>query len=234
MRAHLALLALAACQAASSAPLPSPRPTPPPADFEHDMMVRYHMHGSLDLLRAIDRLLLHNHLDEARALARSIAEAPAAPDLGAWATQAQAVRERAAALASAPSIDEACRREARLGEACATCHVATHVQPEFHTPPALPPDLDTIPARMARHRWAADRLWEGLVGGDDAPWQAGLEVLAAAPLRWPELGERKGLARLLQRLAEQARQRGATAGPAERATTYGEMAVTCAACHAAK
>jgi hypothetical protein len=87
---------------------------------------------------------------------------------------------------------------------------------------------------MARHRWAADRLWEGLVGGDDAPWQAGLEVLAAAPLRWPELGERKGLARLLQRLAEQARQRGATAGPAERATTYGEMAVTCAACHAAK
>jgi len=87
---------------------------------------------------------------------------------------------------------------------------------------------------MARHRWAADRLWEGLVGGDDEPWRAGLAVLAATPIRWPELGERKGLARSLQQLAEQAQKRQATDSIADRAQLYGEMLVTCTACHTAK
>ncbi|HEU4726389.1 MAG TPA: hypothetical protein VFT22_00805 [Kofleriaceae bacterium] len=198
------------------------------------MMLRYHMHSSLDLVRAIERLLIRGSLEEARTLASAIAEAPAEPDLGAWAIQATTVRDRAAAVAAAPGLDEALRREVRLAEACADCHVETRVQPEFRTTPALPPDRDTVPARMARHRWAADRLWEGVIGADDVPWRAGLAVLAAAPLRWPELGERKGFARSLQQLADQARQRQATDSIAERARLYGEMLVVCAACHTSK
>jgi len=209
-------------------------PVPPSKQFEHDMMIRYHMHGSLDLLRAIERLLIRGKLDEARDLARAIAEAPAEAELGPWAAEATIVRARASAVAAAPGLDEACRREARLAEACADCHVETHIQPELRSPPPLPPDRDTIAARMARHRWAADRLWEGLVGGDDEPWHAGLAVLAAAPIHWPELGERKALARSLQQLADQARQRSATDSIADRARLYGEMLVTCTACHMAK
>jgi mono/diheme cytochrome c family protein len=87
---------------------------------------------------------------------------------------------------------------------------------------------------MARHRWAADRLWEGVVGADDGPWHAGLAVLAAAPLRWPELGDRKELALSLQRLAADARQRSATDTVADRARGYGEMLVICTTCHTAK
>jgi len=94
-------------------------PIPPSKQFEHDMMVRFHMHGSLDLLRAIERLLIRGKLDESRTFARMIAEAPFEPDLGPWAAQAAIVRERASAVASAPGLDEACRREARLAEACA-------------------------------------------------------------------------------------------------------------------
>lgn len=222
--------------------LPDPRapiddrqpPVPPSKQFEHDMMVRYHMHGSLDLLRAIERLLIRGKLEETRELARAVAEAPVEPDLGAWAAQTQAVRDRAAAVASAPGVDEAVRREARLAEACADCHLETRVQPEFRSPPQLPPDRDTLAARMARHRWAADRLWEGVVGADDGPWHAGLAVLAATPLRWPELGERKDLARSLQQLADQARRRSATDSVADRARSYGEMLVICTACHTAK
>jgi len=198
------------------------------------MMVRYHMHGNLDVLRSIERLLLRGRLDEARQLARGIAEAPLESDLGSWATQAATVRERAAAVAAAPALDEACRREARLAEACASCHVDSRVQPEFRTSPPVPPDKDTLAARMARHRWAADRLWEGLVGADDAPWHAGLAVLAATPLRWPELGERRSFARLLQQLADQARQRSTTDSLADRAASYGELLVICAACHTTK
>ena len=197
------------------------------------MMVRYHMHGNLDVLRAIERLLIRGKLEDARELARAVAEAPADPDLGVWAARASTVRDRAAAVASAPGLDEAVRREARLAEACADCHLETRVQPDLRAPP-IPPDRDTLPARMARHRWAADRLWEGVVAADDVPWNAGLEVLSATPLRWPELGERLSLARSLQRLADQARQRSATDSNAERARSYGEMLVVCTTCHTAK
>lgn len=206
---------------------------PPEERFEHDMMVRYHMHGNLDLLRAIERLIIQGKLDEARGLARGMAEAPTLPGLGSWAPRATAVRERAAALAAAPGSDEACRRAARLAEACAKCHIEAGVQPQFRSPPPLPPDRDTPAARMARHRWAADRLWEGLVGADPEPWQAGLAVLAQPPIRWPELGERKGLAKMLQQQADQARQRATTDTIEDRARFYGEMLVTCTACHTA-
>jgi hypothetical protein len=208
-------------------------PMPPSKRFERDLMMRYHMHGSLDLLRAIERLLIRGKLEEARGLARAIAEAPLEPELGPWSAAAATVLERAAAVVSAPGIDEAIRREVRLAEACADCHLEARVQPEFRAPPALPPDRDTLAARMARHRWAADRLWEGVVGADDDPWHAGLAVLAATPIRWPELGERKNLARSLQQLADQARQRSTTDTVAERARSYGEMLVICTACHTA-
>ncbi|HEX7840301.1 MAG TPA: hypothetical protein VF469_22640 [Kofleriaceae bacterium] len=265
MRTLLAALVLAACQPASlqTTAVPTPRtlpaaepgapdrsissassarspgepepPMPPSRRFEHDVMVRYHMHGNLDLVRAIERLLIRGKLNETREMARLIAEAPAGNDLdlGAWATEAAEVRQRAQALAAAPGIDEACRREAQLAEACAGCHVETKIQPEFRHPPALPPDLDTIEARMARHRWAADRLWEGLIGADDEPWHAGLAVFAQAPIHWKAFDERKLLARRLQQLANEARQRSTTDSLGDRARIYGEMLVTCAACHTA-
>lgn len=205
---------------------------PPPARFEHEMMVRFHMHENLDLLRAIEKLLIRGKLDEATSLARAIAEAPDEPGLGSWAPQAARVRDLAAELARAPSIEEGCRREARLAVACAGCHVDTGVEPELSAPPALPPDLPTTEARMARHRWATDRLWEAVVGGGDEPWLKGLEVLAATPLPALRFMEnRTGLAQHLQRLAGQARKRKSTDSLAERGRLYGEILSVCAACH---
>jgi hypothetical protein len=91
----------------------------------------------------------------------------------------------------------------------------------------------TIEARMARHRWAADRMWEGIVGGSDEPWQAGLDVVAAAPLDGSELGPaRAPFGRKLQQLAQQARGRRSGEAPPDRATAYGEILSTCAGCHA--
>lgn len=83
---------------------------------------------------------------------------------------------------------------------------------------------------MARHAWAADRLWEAVVGSDGVRWTAGLAVLAEAPL--PSDGSRP--AEDLQAYARhQLDLRGAT--PIEdRASAYGEMLVLCARCHAAR
>jgi len=209
-------------------------PEPPAKRFEHDMMVRFHMHENFDLLRAIEKLLLRGKREEATALARAISEAPDEPGLGELEVHAIRVRDLAGALGRAQSIDEACAREARLAVACAGCHAATGVVPALSTVPTLPPDKPTIEARMARHVWATDRLWEAAVGGGDEPWAKGLEVLAAAPLPFrPGMDDRAGLAKQLQRLASTALKRRTTEDLAARGRAYGEILTVCATCHMA-
>ncbi len=209
-------------------------PEPPAPRFEHDMMVRFHMHENFDLLRAIEKLLLRGKREEATALARAIAEAPDEPSLGELEVHAIRVRDLAASLGRAPSIDEACAREARLAVACAGCHTATGIVPAMSSVPTLPPDKPTIEARMARHVWATDRLWEAAVGGGDEPWVKGLEVLAAAPLPFrASMEDRAGLAKQLQRLASGALKRKTTDTLNERGRAYGEILTVCATCHMA-
>jgi mono/diheme cytochrome c family protein len=188
------------------------------------------MHENFDLVRAIERLLLRGKLDEARNLARSIALAPDEPGMAPWAAQTLRVRDRAASLAKAKTLDEGFVAESNLAVECAGCHLATGVTPAFASPPAPPPDQATIPARMARHRWAADRLWEGMVGPADDSWRAGLEILAQPPLAATEMSEVRGrFARQLQRVADSARK--STGTDKERAATYAQMLTQCAACH---
>lgn len=224
----IASLLLASCDVGKSTGM-----SPPAERFEHDMMVRFHMHENFDLLRAIEKLIVHGKLEEAKWFARAIAVAPDEPGLSAFAVQAKKVRDLAQALAEAPSTDEACRREARLAVACAECHAATGVVPALTHTPALPADQPTLEARMARHRWAADRLWEATVGGGDAPWVKGLDVLAQTPLPFRKsLDGREGLARRLQQLADQGRKQKPVDTLAERGRVYGEILVVCASCHA--
>lgn len=209
-------------------------PEPPAARFEHDMMVRFHMHENFDLLRAIQKLLLRGKREEAVALAAAIAEAPDEPGLGELTVHATRVRELAAALARAPTVDEACAREARLAVACNGCHVATGVVPVLSSLPALPPDKPTVEARMARHVWATDRLWEAAVGGGDEPWVKGLEILSAAPIPFrASMDDRVALAKQLQRLATTALKRKTTDTWNDRARVYGEILSVCATCHTA-
>lgn len=227
--------AIAGCRAAADADPPKPKraqESPPTQRFERDMMMRFHMHSSFDTVRGIERLLIRGKLDDARYFASSLASEADIPGLSPWAKQVALVRERAAAVAAAVGIDDACRREAKLAEACASCHADAGAAPEFQPPPSVPADQPTIAARMARHQWAADRIWEGMVGDADDAWRAGLDVLAATPLAWPELGsDRAALARHLQQLAEEARH-PAKADRDERTRLYGEILVACAACHA--
>lgn len=214
------------------APKAPPQELPPSERFERDVMLRLHMHDNFDLLRAIERLLIRGKLEEAARFATAISEVPDSPAHGSYAAQAVLVRDRAAAVARATTVDAACKLEAKLAAACGGCHVETGVAPEFRAYPAVPPDVATIEGRMARHRWAADRLWEGVVGGADEPWKAGLDVLAATPFDWGERqNERRALGRDLQRLADTARKRKASDTLDTRATSYGDMLATCAACH---
>lgn len=231
MQAHalIAVALLASCDAARSEPAKSSSER-----AEDAMMLRFHMRQNLTSLRAIERLVIRGRLAEAKAMARALATAPDEPGMAPWRTHTARVRELARALAASPTTDEACRREARLAVACASCHQATAL-PDLEEMPPVPADRPTVEARMARHVWATDRLWEAAIGGGDDPWRAGLDVLAQTPLPYhTSQDDRAGLARKLQQLAVNARLEMKTDTLAQRGTRYGELLIVCASCHAAK
>lgn len=197
--------------------------------FDRPAMVRFHMQRHFDDLRAIERRLIDGQLDEARALAHLLARPAPDPGIAAWAPEVRQMTDAALALAAAPSLDEACRREPRVSAACAGCHLRTGAAPVFPPPPPLPLDRPTRDARMARHLWATDRLWEALVGGSEPAWRSGLAVLATTPLPSTER-DPSHLARRLQDLARD--ELSPATATADRAAAYGELLVTCTGCHA--
>jgi cytochrome c553 len=231
VRLQLLVLLFAACQS-SMAETPRPDPVKPPKkddQFERAMMLRFHMYQNFDLLRAIERLLVKGKLEEAKSFANSIAQAPEIPAHGSWTSHVIEVRDRAAVLGRATTLTDAVHKVARLGAACGNCHGDVGVSPQFRNPPRLSPDQSTIEARMVRHRWAADRIWEGIVGNEDSAWNEGLTAFATTPIDDPS--DRVGLGRRLQRLADQARRPG-PGRMTDRATTYGEILELCVSCHA--
>jgi cytochrome c553 len=183
-------------------------------------VTRYHMVRHFGDLLDITHLLLAGKLDDARTRAFLLTRPPGD----------QAVEAAAAALGRAASISDACRLTAKVAEACASCHVQI---PRVWRAPAVPeepPPEPNLEVRMQRHQWAADRLWEGVVLGDDRRWRQGLEVLAMRPVPMPKDDR---LAYRLQAMAVdslgQLEQRSDTY--VTRAHAYGEMLVTCTACH---
>jgi cytochrome c553 len=196
----------------------------------NEIAVRFHMYRNYEVARAIERQLVRGNLDATRALATSLANTAAPAGFDVWERQAAVVRERARALAGAPAIDEAARRAAALFGACASCHRATGDLHLFDAMPPAPTDDKSITRRMARHRWAADRLWEGMVSNADAPWLAGLSILAEKPYVFsPRDLDQIELAAQLQQLAVNARERSPSV--VDRVQDYGELLATCVACH---
>ncbi len=229
MRIPLILAALAACSTASGDDQP-----PQPVRLDKPASVRFHMRRHFDDLRTVEQMLVHGQLDDAKARAFLLTKPVSDPGIAPWAADVDRVTNAARSLVAAPGIDEALRREARLAGACASCHARTREQPIFAAPPATPRDQANAASAMARHQWAVDRLWEGMVSGSYRPWRDGLDVIAGTPLPFSPATEGPALGERLQELARRALvlQRDGTETLDERARLYGEMLVTCSACHA--
>jgi cytochrome c553 len=217
-RAGLAFLAvLAACDRTASG-----NDDPPDTG-----RVKHHMREHFSDLRTIERLLVAGHLEEAKALAFMLTRpTPSLPTTA----ESRAVALAAGQLVQARTIEQAVHAEVRVAAACARCHQRMQRAPVFRTPSHAPPDLPTIEAQMARHQWATDRLWEGLIAASDEHWRAGLYVLATSPLPQTPTPSPE-LARELQTLASQAL---AKPSPTldERADIYAKLLLRCAGCHA--
>ena len=136
-------------------------------------------------------------------------------------------------LASAPTIEGAAAGVGELVVSCGSCHGDVGILP----PPASdPPNGDAWESAMARHSWAADEMWTGLVWKSDARFRHAVEVWNATPLAQPHTADEKRFTpevlALEDRVHDLAEQAAAKMEPSRRAKLYGEMLATCSACHA--
>lgn len=213
---------------------PAHQPASPPA-FKDPVAARYHMRRHFHDLRIIEQLLLAGKLYQGTVLAQLLArevDDHGDPGLAHLRSFGQRVRAAALDLSKATAMDEALRREPRVAAACASCHVEAQGAPLFGAIPLVPRDDGSARARMARHVWAVDRLWEGMIGPADERWTQGLAVLSDTPVPFSRLTDAPALGERLQQLARTQLAARAATSIDERATAYGEMLVTCSACHA--
>lgn len=134
---------------------------------------------------------------------------------------ADAVRGAAALGSGADDLMGVSGSTATMAAACGECHHKAETGPLF---PAenLPPG-DDLATHMDRHRWAVDRMWEGLVSPDEHRWRSG----AFAFLEDPVVAEIPSMAKV----HELGKEGLNTSTPADRARLFGQILGTCATCH---
>lgn len=210
------LLSLAAASCATS---------PPPVQMD--------MKEHFSRARGVHTAVAHGDLALARESGRLLAEPQEARGLPAGSElHVAAMRTAARSVAIAPTLAEAASGTAGIAEACASCHRTYGAGPavEIVFQPAAG---EALGAHMARHRWALDRLWEGIAGPSDASWAAGLRILAERPLDLGQLADRGGSAAIAlgRRLHELGSAGDPGASTRERALLLTEILQTCVECH---
>ena len=143
-------------------------------------------------------------------------------------------RMRASALRVKNSSDVAsvAAAVADVGTSCGWCH-QKHGGPRSE--PVDPPmDDGTLAARMKRHAWASERLWEGLFVPSSRAWQVGAVTLREEP--FPEEMLEKGGVYAKSAASDFSKVVARAAGastPSARAEVYANLLGTCATCHLA-
>ena len=182
--------------------------------------------------------IIDGNLERAAALGQALAASPrigGLPENGApfeVAFFAQATR-----IGEATDLVEAGRAVGRTAQACGDCHAALSGGPAREGGEA-PADGGALSHEMARHSWAAERMWTGLLLDDAALLAEGMAALEAAPLVPTGLPSASNLPTELAALevtvhdkaaaAVRAAESGGDAGGA-----FGEMLAACATCHLA-
>jgi cytochrome c556 len=194
--------------------------------------MRGHFARAADLYDAVAA----GDLSSARAQAEAISQEETGAGL---AGRAKAYIEQmntfAGLAARAPDVATASTAVAQVGATCGSCHAAMKQGPHYAVVEGPPPAATAVETRMLRHRWAADRLWEGLIGPSDTAWAAGASALIDAPLYTDALTREVEQYEPVTALAWTVHDIGARArmdqDHAARTQLFGQLLGTCARCH---
>lgn len=196
-----------------------------------------HMHEHVDSVDDIRSAVIAGNLNAVRDPARWLATHEVVAGLpGEWEQFVTAMRSHATRIAGAQSLVAAANATGNLALTCAACHRANNVQMEFARVETPPDELDDIGTHMQRHRWAADRMWEGLFGPSEYAWNQGVDMLLDVALKpgkvAPGHGSAHGELGRMEREVHLIGSRGIVAStPQQRSQIYGEYLSLCANCH---
>lgn len=193
------------------------------------------MHRQFDDVRGIHRALVFGDLAAARRRARALARMPRPEGLVEGEAEVERIRALARRLAAARTQASARRRLAELAVACAGCHEDVADASRFLWAPE-PDDDGSAAARMARHRWASESAWMGLVAPSDRRWREGMDALAAAPLPTEAISDDRERYPTIDRWSRELAARAARArrldDPSARGRALAGLIDLCVACHA--
>lgn len=196
--------------------------------------VQLEMREHFSRARGVHTAILYGDLPLARETARVLSESqPTGLPEGRDILMVN-VRVAARAVERSRTLGEASTGAGSLAEGCAVCHETYDAGAGIRARLDVT-EVGAMRRHMARHRWAVDRLWEGIVALDDDLWKAGVEAFSEPPLDAAELASRGG--EIAISLATKLHDLGAGGGEIEgtgaRARRFGEILEVCVACHAA-
>lgn len=206
-------------------------PLPGSADTE----TARHMGAQHDAMKAIQAAIIAGSLDAARDPANRLLEQDASvAGEAANADYVEAVRLAASEVLAADTLESAAEAASQLGLACGACHTANSATVEF-AEVRRPSDKEKERPHMQRHQWAADRMWEGLIGPDGTAFSRGANLLFESPVK-PEVLAKHGGDEVVVGMSRRVHQLAANATtvrePGERAEIFAEFIANCGACHA--
>jgi cytochrome c553 len=146
------------------------------------------------------------------------------------------IRNLASSIVGTDDLPTVAASVGQIAGACGSCHQATGGGPYFVVRSAQP-EGESQAERMIRHLWAADRMWEGIVGPSDEAWRAGARALAESEPVFSQVIQAANsppeAERSLSSVTTLARQALTVTDQGDRAEVYGQILNTCNACHSA-
>jgi hypothetical protein len=236
MRALFLLAVVTGCQA-SPAPTETPAPTSSvmPALAAKALEVRVHMHVRFAAARRLEQAIVFSDLARAHGEAKIIAELAEPDVLPEWQPYITQIRDAARQVILTNDLAAAATMSGLVGRRCAQCHAASEAKLVWAKEQA-PTASTKLVVNMASHQWAANRMWEGLIGPSIERWRDGAQILANAPLAIvaeadnlpPDVAVSDDVSRI-RLLAKRAL---AAETLDARANIYGELLQSCVRCHA--
>ncbi len=200
--------------------------------------VAAHMHEHLARISMIKSFIIADNLDGVREPATWLAEHDSVPGLPEnFEPYVELMRVYARQVVEALDLKSAADSVSRMARNCGNCHLVNNIELEFgfDTKPA---DLADSITHMQRHQWAADRLWEGLIGPSDVAWGRGTDMLVDVPLHSTDVMndttsevDSDMIDQIAHRVHLLGGQGTITRTPDGRSDLYAELLGLCADCH---
>lgn len=205
---------------------------------EDETDVAAQMHDHLDRITTIKSMIIMGNLDGVREPAIWLADHQAVSGLPEnFEPYLGLMRQYAREVNNAPDLNSAAISVSQMAKTCSNCHLVNEVVIEFGYDQVPSEWSDTV-SHMQRHQWAADRMWDGLIGPSENAWNRGLNMLVDVPLHPDDVMDEESadadtevLERIARRVHELAALGTMAATPDARSELYGEMLGLCAECH---